>query len=190
MRAWSRKNCLVAITIFVPLLSGEAIAQNLLKNPYFDPGIEPWGIFPDDGRVFWDTGMDHHDVGSTAAASVHLDTADTESFAAQCVPIDRNVTYVASTWVYAACSGMRFYVFWASNDDCSDTGSFDNVFARSSTSNAWENLTVAATPPAGATEAVVTLVNPGGCSNGAYFDDVMFESQAIFADGFEGEALE
>jgi hypothetical protein len=181
MRAWSRKYSLVAITIFVPLLSGEAIAQNLLANPYFDPGIEPWGIFPEDGRVYWDTSMDHRDAGSTAAASIHLATADTESFAAQCVSIDRNVTYVARTWVYAACSGMH---------DCSDTGSFENVFARSSTSSAWEELTVAATPPVGATEAVVTLVNPGGCSNGAYFDDVVFESQAIFADGFEGEALE
>jgi len=85
---------------------------------------------------------------------------------------------------------MRFYVFWASNGDCSDTGSFDNVFARSSKSNAWEELTVAATPPTGVTEAVVTLVNPSGCANGAYFDDVMFESQTIFANGFEGEALE
>ena len=198
MRAWQRNAAVIAITIFVPLLSEQALAQNLLTNPHFDSSLDGWSFFPTPppppgtAQVFWTNTFDHDGEGTGAGGSIHLATSTTESFAAQCLPIDPNKNYAARTWVYSTCVGSRFYVFWATQDDCKDTGDFDAVNVRTTKANVWEQVSLSATPattPKAATKAVVTLVNPGGCSDGAYFDDVFFGTDAIFSDGFEAEAL-
>src|ERR1700743_1675688 len=114
MCAWQRKTCVVAITLFVPLLSGEAVAQNMLTNPNFDSSLDGWSISPSDpSKVFWTAERDHNGDGPGVGGSVHLNTSPVESFAAECVVVDPSVTYAASAWAYSACVGHRFYVFWA-----------------------------------------------------------------------------
>ena len=190
MCAWQRKTCVIAITLFLPLLSGETVAQNMLTNPSFDSSLDGWSISPSDpSKVFWTAERDHDGDGTGSGGSVHLNTSTVESFAAQCVVIDPSVTYDASAWAYSACVGHRFYVFWASQEDCADTGDFAYDIVKTTLSNQWQNVSMTVVPPAGSSRAVVTLVNPSGCSSGAYFDDVMFETDAIFTDGFEGKTL-
>jgi hypothetical protein len=198
MRNWQRNAAVIAVTIFVPLLSEQALAQNLLTNPHFDSSLDGWSFFPTPppppgtAQVFWTNTFDHDEEGTGAGGSIHLATSTTESFGAQCVPINTSETYAASAWVYSTCVGSRFYVFWASQDDCKDTGDFDAVNVRTTKANVWERVSLLAIPvstPKAATKAVVTLVNPGGCSDGAYFDDVFFGPEEIFSDNFEGDAL-
>ena len=186
MCAWQRRTCVIVITLFLPLLSGETIAQNMLTNPYFDSSLDGWNISPlDSSKVFWTSELDHNGDGTGHGGSIHLDTSTTQSFAAQCVVVDPGATYVASAWAYSTCVGHRFYVFWASQEDCADTGDFAYDVVKTTLSNEWDNVSTIAKPPSGASRAVVTLVNPSGCSSGAYFDDVTFENDAIFANGFE-----
>jgi hypothetical protein len=115
-----------------------------------------------------------------------LNTSTVESFAAQCVNVDNASIYVASAWAYSACVGHRFYVFWASQEDCADTGSFTANFVKTTVADAWQQVSLAVKPPAGASRAVVTLVNPSGCTNGAYFDDAVFERDTVFSGDFDG----
>jgi hypothetical protein len=199
MRAWQRNAAVAAITIFVPLLSEHALAQNLLTNPNFDSSLDGWGYFPlpppppGVAQVFWTNTFDHDTEGTGAGGSIHLNTSAAESFAEQCVPVNVGETYSASVWVYSTCVGARFYVFWATQDDCKDTGDFDAVNVRTTKANVWEQVSLSAIPPTTsmkeADKAVVTLVNPGGCGDGAYFDDVFFGPEKIFSDNFEGKAL-
>jgi|GEM_PF-3143219 len=190
MRAWPRKMGVIALTMFSPLLSRAAIPPNLLTNPYFDSTLDWWGISPPDtSKVFWTAELDHNGDSTGGGGSVHLNTSTTQSFAAQCVAVDETATYVASAWAYSACVGHRFYVFWASQQDCTDTGDFAYDFIKTTLSDHWENVSMIVKPPAGASRAVVTLVNPSGCATGVYFDDVMFEPDVILTDSFEGKAL-
>ena len=199
MRAWQRNAVVTAITIFVPLLSEHALAQNLLTNPHFDASLDGWSYFPlpppppGTPLVSWTNTFDHAGEGTGAGGSIRLATSFTtpESFAVQCLPINTAETYAASAWVYSTCVGSRLYVFWATQDDCKDTGDFDAVNVRTSKANVWEQVSLSAIPattPKAATKAVVTLVNPG-CNDGAYFDDVFFGAEEIFGDNFEGKAL-
>jgi hypothetical protein len=195
MRAWHRNAVVTAITIFVPLLSEHALAQNLLLNPNFDSTLDSWQG-SSASQVAWTNAFNHDGEKTGPGGSIHLTTSATapESFAGQCLPIKANETYSASAWVYSTCVGMRFYVFWATQDDCKDAGDFDSVNVRATESDTWEQVSLSAkpatTPIKVATKAVVTLINPGGCTTGgAYFDDVFFGPDAIFNDGFDGESL-
>jgi hypothetical protein len=193
MRAWQRNTAVIAITIFVPLLSEQALAQNLLANPHFDSTLDPWQV-SSAAEVSWTNSFDHDGEGTSSGGSISLVAPSIESFAGQCVSINANATYSASAWVYSTCVGMRFFVFWATQDDCKDTGDFTSVNVRTTKSNAWEQVSLLATPATtpmkAATKAVVTLVNPSGCTGGtAYFDDVFFGPEEIFSDNFEGESL-
>jgi hypothetical protein len=179
MHTSSGRICAALATL--ALVAMPAHAQNLVFNPTFDENIDDWWT---SASIEWAPSFGYEN------GSMHLFSQTTVSSASQCVQAGEGSTYVASARVYSHCVGARFYVFWASDGVCSDTGAFpDYVFARSSATDEWELLTIVAPSSAGAHFADITLYNGGGCPDGVYFDDVMLELDEILNDGFEhGEA--
>jgi hypothetical protein len=153
-----------------------AYSQNIDTNPNFDTGLEGWATF---GTVEWAPSF------GVETGSMHLASSSSASYAMQCLSAEGGAAFVASARVYAHCPGMRFYVFWSATSDCSDTGAFPSYFAVSEKSDTWEPLTVTAPARDDVYKIELMLFNGGGCTNGAYFDDVIVQYDQIFNDGFD-----
>ncbi|HEX3896637.1 MAG TPA: hypothetical protein VHW73_10540 [Rudaea sp.] len=163
------------------LFASAAPAQNLVVNPYFDDGLNGWDRFPPE-QVTLNLTMDYADSDSLMRGSAAIAGGEI-SFAAQCVTVSESGQYVANAMVYSHCPGHRYYVFW-SDDSCMAGSSY--MMAESTVVDAWQQLSMAATrPPAGTTRAIVTLENPGTCTDSVYFDDFYLRTEEIFGNGFE-----
>ena len=173
--------CKLALGLSCLLVCGaEALAQNIVPNPYFDAGLDYWQALAPE-RVMWTNTMDHHVDDSTAIGSAQLDSREGLAVLAQCVPINE-MTYVGSVWVNSVCAGQSLQVYWT-DDSC--TVGLENASAVSTVAGEWQLITATGNPTPGSTHAVVTLVNPSACGNTAYFDVVTLQPDEIFADNFE-----
>ncbi len=159
-----------------------AQAQNLIQNPYFDDELMNWEYSPA-AQVSWTASVDYPVGGSSKTGSMKLDGAATPSIAYQCIPVVESTDYVASMRVNSHCAGQRLYIFWT---DATCIAGDTAVTAASVRSDQWDRVSVSGVAPAGSSYAIVAADNPGGtCRSPAFIDDVVFETDSIFADGFE-----
>lgn len=126
------------------LLSCDAYAQNLLKNPDFDRDLSGWEIgtssppFPA-GSFSWSS---DDALGNTASGSLTLESA---AGARQCVSgLQRNFgpTYYYRAFVRSSTPGCAFGIAWSGYDDCSGAYTYDEqlVCISSAGSGEWEIL--------------------------------------------------
>ena len=104
------------------------------------------------------------------------------ALAFQCVTVLDSVDYVASMRVQSHCTGQTLNVFWT-DAGCAAGASF--ISAASTHADTWDLVSLFARPATAATRAIVVVENPTGCATPAYVDDVVFQTDIIFANGFE-----
>jgi hypothetical protein len=174
-----------------------AFAQNLTKNPSFDTDTSDWTT---SAFGLWSDAENH---GPTGQGALELSAIGATEYASQCVLVSENVTYVFSAWIKNSmtgaphvCGGPEWEtrIDWSTDSSCGSAFSFiaDNDAPRGSGS--WFNSMFASPAPTGSHSALITLksectTHDGGTST-FFFDDVTFETDAIFKNDFEVHAHE
>ena len=163
------------------LIARTAQAQNLIQNPYIEDHLNYWQYDPPD-QVSWTNTVDYKTPDSGVPGALVLDGSRGPVLAFQCVTILDSLAYVASMRVQSHCTGQTLNVFFTSASCVAGT-SF--ISAASTHADAWDAVTLLAHPTSGAQRAIVVAESPPGCATPAYVDDVVFETDLIFANGFE-----
>jgi len=158
-----------------------AQAQNLIQNPYFEDRLNLWFYDPPD-HVSWTNTMDYRTPDSGVPGAMVLDGSIGPALAFQCVPVLDSLDYIASMRVQSHCTGQTLNVFWT-DAGCAAGTSF--ISAASTHADTWDLVTLFSHPAIAATHAIVVVENPTGCATPAYIDDVVFQTDVIFANGFE-----
>jgi len=156
-------------------------AENLIQNPYFEDHLTGWQYDPPD-QVSWTNTIDYPVVDSGIPGAMVLDGSRGPVLALQCVTVLPSLDYVASVRVQSHCTGQTLNVFWT-DATCIAGSSF--ISAASTHADVWDRVGLFAHPPSTAQRAIVVVENPTGCVSPAYIDDVVFDTDIIFANGFE-----
>ncbi len=158
-----------------------AHAQNLIQNPYFEDRLNFWQYDPPD-QVSWTNTVDYRTADSGVPGAMVMDSSLGPSVAFQCVTVLDSLDYVASMRVQSHCAGQTLNVFWT-DSSCTVGSSF--ISAASTHADVWDAVTLLGHPTVSAQRAVVVVENATGCMTPAYIDDVVFDTDIIFANGFE-----
>lgn len=158
-----------------------ARAQNLMQNPDFEDRLNFWEYGPPD-QVSWTNTVDYRTPYSGVPGSMVLDSSRGPVLALQRVPVLDSVDYVATMQVQSHCPGQTLNVFFT---DASCTAGTTFISGASTHADEWDEVAFVAHPTAGAQCAVVAVEDATGCTMPTYVDDVVFQLDAIFANGFE-----
>ena len=158
-----------------------AQAQNLLLNPYFEDRLTYWQYDPPD-QVSWTNTVDCRTADSGVPGAMVLDGSRGPVLAFQCVTIADSLDYVASMRVQSHCTGQTLNVFFT-DASCAAGASF--VSMASTHADEWDMVNFLVHPTTSAQRAIVVVEDPTGCKTPAYIDDVVFQQDIIFANGFE-----